>query len=93
MASESSPPELDPDFSLYYPKWFIRWCADAMRAWHIPPMLWLTVPESFILDLIRWINQDDAVREAAKSGAYFGEVSDEDFEGMFDGHATMRSEF
>ena len=94
MAAPSSPPEVDENFGVHYPDWFVKWSVDAMRAWHIPPPVWLDVPETFILDIIRWINQSDAVEEAAKDSVYFGDVNTPDFlDKMMEAEDTQRITF
>ena len=93
MSAPSSPSEINENFGVHYPDWFVRWSVDAMRAWHIPPATWLNVPEAFILDLIRWVNQADAVNDAKERGEYFGAVSDEAYDLVFEGEDDMRIDF
>jgi hypothetical protein len=44
-----------------------------MKAWNVHPALWLNVPEQYITDIIRRVNQGEAIEAAKEEGVYFPE--------------------
>lgn len=93
MAGVHASPTYDDTFGLHYPGWFIGWCVDAMRAWYIPPPVWLNVPIVFIQDIIRYINQSDAVDDLKEQGFHFFEPVTGEEEMAFADTEITRSTF